>query len=363
MTRPTVAVTGATGFIGARLVALLRDERQPMQPRALGRRRAGGTTVDLRDASSVRRAIAGCRAVVHCAFDFQDLPANATIAAVLATECAAAGIRLVHVSSAAVYEPLPDGPLDETGGGTGPGSDYKQIKLAIEDHLIRQTSESGLDVVILQPTVVYGPGGRAWTDAPIRDLLTGRVVLPDAGRGLCNAVYVDDVCRAAIAALEAPVRSGERFLISGPQPTTWQAFFGAYAAMLNLDTIELLDPAASRALREGAEHPPCQPGDASPSACCRPQSEGKRVWQLNLALHVARSWVQTRRHVPAGPKLALFRSRCHVQTGKARQLLQFEPRYDLATGMGLTAPYVRAAYDWMARHRVKDLRGCAEAPR
>ena len=59
--------------------------------------------------------------------------------------------------------------------------------------------EDGLPATILQPTIVYGPFSRPWTDGPADMLRFGTVMLADAGKGICNAVYVvrqrDDPCR------------------------------------------------------------------------------------------------------------------------------------------------------------------------
>ena len=346
-----VAVTGATGFIGARLVAMLESSDQPQRTRPLDRRRT-----DLRDPHSVRAALAGCRAVVHCAFDFADMDVNLAIARVLGRECAAVGARLVHVSTAAVYEPLPDGSLDETSRSRGPSSDYKEVKLAIEDELLQQSRDGGLDLVILQPTIVYGPFGRAWTDSPIRELLTGAVVLPDDGEGLCNAVYVDDVCRAIIAALTARLAPGERILVSGAQPVPWKDFYGAYQDILHLNVLQLL-PRTSVA-----------PGTNAASAALQMPSKSARraglkriatrligaraLSRVNLIVSCARSMAfGGKRHVATGPKLALFRALCHVRIDKARRLLGYEPEYDLEQGMRLTQSYVLDAYGRLARLR------------
>jgi nucleoside-diphosphate-sugar epimerase len=255
---------------------------------------------------------------------------------------------LVQVSTAAVYEPLPDRELDETVKVEAYGSAYKQVKLKIEDVVLEAVRSAGLDAVILQPTVVYGPRGGAWTDSPIRELLTGTVVLPDRGEGLCNAVFVDDVCRAILAAVAAQLPPGERILVSGEQPVTWKAFYGAFDAMLGLDALELQPPE------------PC-PADAPPDTT--PRSSGadrvrqvarrlfgaRMVGQANLAARYAISLVAPRRLVATGAKSALFRSRCHVRIDKARAALGFEPAFDLERGMEATRPYVTSSYGRLAR--------------
>lgn len=351
----TIAITGANGFIGARLIEMLAAAGTPPALRTISRRRSADPrhkTVDLGQPKAVRAALESCDAVVHCAFDFLDMSANLPISSVIARECAVLGARLVHVSTAAVHEPFPDGALDETSETGSGGSAYKHAKLAIENALLGHVRDTGLDLVILRPTVVYGPFGRAWTDSPVRELLTGTVVLPD--EGLCNAVYVDDVCQAIIAALTAPLPSGERILVSGPAPVAWKDFYAAYQNILGVDALRTRPANAwpAGAVEEGdgttldARAFPSRKRLKSLVARMLGARGGTR---LNMAVSYARSLVMGRgAHVPAGAKLALFQARCDIRIDKARRLLGYEPRFDLQLGMRMTAPYVLRVYGRMA---------------
>src|SRR4029450_2339418 len=62
-----------------------------------------------------------------------------------------------------------------------------------------------------------------------------RMTLVDEGRGICNAVYVDDVVSALLLAAVSVRAPGERFLISGPEHPTWAEFFGGFARMLGAE--------------------------------------------------------------------------------------------------------------------------------
>ena len=357
----TVAVTGTSGFIGARLVEILRAADRQCRVRALSRRRsgsAGDRVVDLTQPAAVKAALQGCDVLVHCAFDFSDMATNVAIAGVIGRECAANGVRLVHVSTAAVYEPLPDGMLDESVNNERGGSEYKHAKLAIENELVSHVRDCGLDLVILQPTIVYGPLGGAWTDSPVRELLTGTVVLPDGGNGLCNAVYIDDVCQAVVAALTARLPSGERILVSGPRPVAWKDFYGAYQDVLQIDALRLIAPSPTG---YGIEHGIEQETTAAPSSPRRHASLkrfatrllGTRARsRLNMTVGMVKSTLLGRKvYTPTGAKLALFQARCHVRIDKARRLLGYEPEFDLPQGMQMTAPYVLRTYGRLARLR------------
>jgi nucleoside-diphosphate-sugar epimerase len=345
----SIAVTGAGGFIGGRLVELLAARRDVTDLKALSRwsnDKRGPLKVRLDSEPELERALAGCGAVIHCAFDMYDMPSNLRIARAIARVCARNHIRMVQISSAAVYEPMPDGDIDE-GQPLRKTDEYRATKARIEEELRRMSRLIGLDVVILQPTVVYGPGGRAWTDSPVRDLLMGSLVLPCNGNGLCNAVYVDDVCQATVKALSARLPPGERFLISGAAPVKWRDFFGAYDAMIG-----------KRGLRLQAE---CEfPRSVSKD---RPTLSGghKLVIRLKSAL-LSRMGARGRSRLnmifrrikallrpngisqPTSAQIALYSSFSAIRIDKAKRLLGYAPVFDLPKGMAATRDYVCRTY-------------------
>jgi len=47
----------------------------------------------------------------------------------------------------------------------------------------------------------------------------------------------------------------------------------------------------------------------------------------------------------------MFSARCNVRIDKAKRLLAYEPRYDLAAGMRMTSPYIVETYGRLARLR------------
>ncbi len=340
--RQLVAVTGAGGFIGGRLCDML--EMAGFEVRRLTRR-----TCSLDDPIALAAGLSGCHALVHCAFDVYDHGANLAIADTIGEDCAVARIRLVHVSSAAVYEPLPDGVLTEESPADRPSTAYTDIKRKLEQRLLGWVETHGLDLVILQPTIVYGPRGGAWTDSPVRELLTGTVLLPDAGQGLCNPVYVDDVCRAAIAACTAKLAPGERLLISGPGPVTWQAFLNSYQSMLGLDGHLQIEPPG----RSPIEHP----AEAA-HASLKPRLRRRLLAWLGAAGRTRVNFVlQSLRLKMRGPavfrasgaKRALYEARCHVSTAKASDLLGYVPLFDLSAGMAATRAYVQETYGRAAK--------------
>ncbi len=180
--------------------------------------------------------------VIHAALDAADLASNLRAADNLGRGCLAKKVsRLVHLwSTFSVYEPLAAGDLDENSLRIPCGSPYADVKLEIEELFSRMFEEHGLPVTVLQPTIVYGPFGGTWTIDPVFRLRRGRVVLPDDGEGLCNAVYVDDVVSAAFCAARAPEAVGDRFLVSWKEPVTWRQFFEAYERILGVQSLDFM---------------------------------------------------------------------------------------------------------------------------
>jgi nucleoside-diphosphate-sugar epimerase len=185
----TVAVTGATGFIGTCLVDHLVDAGY--QVRALTRRplperpKVGWVVGDLGDERSLTVLIDGADAVVHCAgvvrgasrHDFD--PINVAGTASLARLCAGR-LRFLHLSSLAARQPTV--------------SFYAGSKAASEAAL---GEIDALDYTIFRPPAVYGPADKELK--PLLDLMSRGVgVFPDQP-GRFALIYVDDLVGAIMA--------------------------------------------------------------------------------------------------------------------------------------------------------------------
>jgi nucleoside-diphosphate-sugar epimerase len=196
-----LAITGATGFVGGRLLELALEAGHEV--RALTRRlqedRDGVTWVHgaLDHPASLDRLVEGVDAVIHVAgvinakdaAGFERGNAGGTAAMLAAT--GNAGVkRFVHVSSLAAREP--DISL------------YGASKARSEE-LVRASS---LDWSIVRPPAVYGPGDKETLEL-FRMAKAGIVLLPPKGR--LSVIHVDDLGRLLIALAMNGAPSGSTY--------------------------------------------------------------------------------------------------------------------------------------------------------
>lgn len=236
-----ILVTGATGFIGGRVVerlvleegaevvALVHQYRNAVRLARFPVRLIQG---DVTDAECIAKATEGCDAIVHAAVTFAGTAEQNHRVTVEGARnvCDAAkkfGIRLVHFSTFSVYGETPAGSVNENFIKNPAGDAYGTSKLEAEQ-LVLEYQAAGLQATILQPTVVYGPWS-FWSTHAANLVSTGTLMLPDLEQGLCNAVYVDDVVEAVLLCLKMDKCPCGPFLISGSAPVKWSEFLACHA--------------------------------------------------------------------------------------------------------------------------------------
>jgi nucleoside-diphosphate-sugar epimerase len=208
----TVLITGATGFIGQRLVRRLLQQdvrvrvmvRDPARLAGAVRSRVDVVQGELGGADHVLHLAALATACTRHPRDYARL--NAEAVALLLDAAARAGVRrFVHVSSIAALPPV-ESPRVSGFARFGP-TEYAASKAASEV-IVRRYVANGHDAVIVRPTRVYGPG--PWNDANgatrlIVMYVQGRLRVRPADRGVhANWVHVDDVA----AGIELAARRG-----------------------------------------------------------------------------------------------------------------------------------------------------------
>lgn len=160
-------VTGATGYLGAALVALLRARGLPVRAvvRSPGRAAAlpagvDHVVADLADQAALRAAVAGCEGVFHLAASLGDDLDQARRLNVAGTEtilvaAREAGVRrFVHTSSAAAIVD-PTGLVGEDADGPTALTDPYSVTKSEAERLV--LAFSGIETVAVNPVSIYGP--------------------------------------------------------------------------------------------------------------------------------------------------------------------------------------------------------------
>ena len=263
-------VTGASGFLGGRLVEMLleRGVRTTVLARA-------GSVLPPWDRVRVLRAgldaplaegaaLSGVTHVFHCAGCSTDWAPrreywSSNVDGVSSMLADARNHmprleRFVHVSTTDVYG-YPERAGDEQAPRRDVGLPYNQSKLSGEA-LVWTAGASGMPVTVLRPASIYGPRGKAFVTDVAAMLRQRLMLLVDGGHAPGGFVYVDDVCRAMLLAAESPVAIGEAYNIGSADGTTWLAYTEAMARALGVPPPWLRLPfAAAMALARASELP------------------------------------------------------------------------------------------------------------
>lgn len=234
-------VSGASGFIGARLSCALREEG--LMLRGLARHPLTGDVEcvqgDLSDPAALLAACAGVESVFHCAgyaHAFTSLSGDDSAkhwevnfegTRHLVEAAGHAGVkRFVFLSSVKAMVEPGESCIDEDFPGK-PESAYGQSKLAAEQAVLAAGKRYGMHVVNLRLAMVYGKGGRGNLERMGRLVNRGLFPpLPETGNHR-SLVHVDDVV-SAIRLVAVDDRANQRtYIVAGREAPSGRALYDA----------------------------------------------------------------------------------------------------------------------------------------
>jgi len=321
-----VALTGASGYTGGRLLralrargdevtALVRATSLTPELRESGARLVEG---DLRDEGAIRSLMEGAEGVLHVAAVYRtaghpdayyrEVNVNGTVR--LLEAAARVGVRrFVHTSTVGVHGNVANPPANED-APIAPGDVYQATKAEAEAHALRFDRERGLPVVVVRPGAIYGPGETRLLKL-FRAIARGRYAVVGTGKTLYHPVYIDDLVVGFLLALGRPEAAGEAFLVCGPRYVSQDELAALIARHTGGRVLPFHIPAA-----------PLQWAGDLVEAVCVPLG-------LEPPLH--------RRRVDFWTKSRGF------TTEKARRLLGYAPQVDLEEGIARTVAAYREA--------------------
>ncbi|GAA1739076.1 NAD(P)H-binding protein [Aeromicrobium alkaliterrae] len=236
----TVLVTGATGFIGRRLVPELVERGHDV--RAMTRRPeeydGEGTPVgaDVEDSESLATALDGVDVAIYLvhSLDQEDFErTDAEAASRFGTIAAEAGVRQI------VYL-----------GGLGADDDDLSAHLRSRREVEGLLGSGGVPVTVLRAAIVVGHGGISWelTRQLVKNLPA--MVVPKWTATMTQPVAVDDVIRYLAGVIDHPDAIGQTFEIGGPDAMTYRDMLQGAAEQMQghrvpIVTVPVLTPKLS----------------------------------------------------------------------------------------------------------------------
>ncbi|MCS6805096.1 MAG: NAD-dependent epimerase/dehydratase family protein [Acidobacteriota bacterium] len=233
-------VTGATGFIGGVLVrqlvesghdvvALVRAPQRAAHLAALGIKLVTG---DITDKASMRAAMTGVDGVFHLAAWYQVGVRDRSLAEQINVQGTRNVLQLmqelginkgVYTSTIAVFSDTRGRLVDESYRYEGPHlSEYDRTKWLAHYQVAEPMIRAGLPLVIVQPSVVYGPGDNSAMAKTFKLYLRRRLPMLPRGTMFCWA-HVEDVARGHLLAMEKG-QPGQSYILSGPPHTMIEVF-------------------------------------------------------------------------------------------------------------------------------------------
>jgi len=236
-----VLITGANGFIGNTLMRYYKANNVPVVGVDLVGNGDDIVKGDIAQPDSISDLLKSCDVIVHTAALVSNSIADRDMwrVNVLATRNLIAAAekhkvrRFVQISSIVAYGNSAEGELNEEQPVHADGGSYVLTKLASEHAVLAATANSPMELVIIRPGDVYGPGSRPWVILPIEAINKGQFMLPAKGQGFFRPIFISDLIRGIALAVSTKEAAGEIFNLSCEGYMTTAEFFSHHYQWMN----------------------------------------------------------------------------------------------------------------------------------
>ncbi len=347
-----VLVTGAAGFLGARVVEAM-SLSEFAKPVAAIRQWSRASQVachpvevvicDIMNPEQVDAAVTGVDAIVHCAYtDDRETIVEGT-RNLLEAAVRHRIQRFVYLSSAEAYGSDQGGIITESTDAKPTAGSYGDSKLAAEK-LCQQFHDRGLKPTILRPSLIYGPFGTSWSVNVAKRLQSGKWGLFEGlGEGIANLVYVDDLVQAIFLSLVKEQAQGETFNVNGPDRPSWNTYFQKLNDALELPPLQRISPSKSR-LRTRV-----MGAVGSVTSFFKAKFEDRLMEIYLRGGFASRLMKRLKGELDSTPSTGelndLYSRKASYDDYKIRQVLSYSPRFNLDKG-------IQQTIDWMVLHEV-----------
>lgn len=238
-----IAVFGASGEIGARLVQIILLESKEnvlafsrnKSPRLARWDKLNFISTGLKDKEVISEQLKGIDVVVNCAVDKgtyssdeEAIEKNNSILKVILEASEAAGVkRFIHLSSIAVLPAKLETTHFENNIYNNDSDLYSRIKIETEKIILAHSGN--MQCITLRPGIVYGPYMH-WSKLIFTRLQNYKVILPSESN-VCHAVHVDDLVRLILHLCSTNNTPAILYAIN-PELISWDDFFRSHGAYL-----------------------------------------------------------------------------------------------------------------------------------